>query len=118
MADSAAPTKPSKQRRFAADAPPHPCLAAVPHEFWPSTSQFAMWWKYVDDSIQPTDDGWFMSYCPVHDPLAATTPTGMINFQTGAIRCLRDESCCAPKNAMSLQNVIVKRAGLSDAAAG
>lgn len=99
----------SSTRRFSQDEPPHPCLAAVPHEFWPTRMQFDTWWEFIDVDMAPTEDGWFMAWCPIHDPQRKESAmSGMIQFKMGSLRCLREESCCAPKRSMSLTNVLIK----------
>jgi len=75
----------------------------------PSEAQRELWWQYVIASAGVEWNGWWLGHCPLHDRdgVDDELPTAQFNFIHGAMRCLGEPSCLAPKSVMSLTNVLV-----------
>ena len=79
--------------------------------FAPTPHQEKTWKSFVDLTGAPTEDGWWMGWCPLHDKgphEPGDTPSAHFHFWKGIMRCLADDPCTAPRRTMSLHNVAVR----------
>lgn len=90
-------------------------MTEVPLEYAPSPAQEKVWMRYVMKELGTDVDGWWMGWCPLHDKARVENrSTAQFNFLRGVMRCepaqLQQDSCHAPKRALSFQNVLTRMA--------
>lgn len=101
-------------RFFNDDDRPAPLAAAGVDTRWhPSKDRYKKFWRFLIPALGVDTEGWWYGHCLLHDKECGLsehpdTPTAMFNFSKGVIRCISDESCHAPRKAMSMSNAYDK----------
>jgi hypothetical protein len=78
--------------------------------FIPSMQDFTRLRKWVCWADGLDDNGRFNGFCPLHDRARRTEGSAVYDFVKGMFWCNREESCTAPRRAMSLNNLYLELA--------